>query len=135
MATATSPITNPYGDCVDCGAPATGTAGMDGYCDACGRKHNRAKLHDLFDRVVAIGADLTLWEHETPGAIDALVSWAARHKHPVVDNTYVVENDHPFESWRGMWVSTVRASIVPSTARTRSITVHRSKPADVRARS
>lgn len=41
MATATSPITtNPYGICVDCGAPATGTAGMDGYCDTCGPKHN-----------------------------------------------------------------------------------------------
>jgi hypothetical protein len=43
MATTASAITNPHGLCVDCGAPATGTAGTDGYCDGCGAKRNARK--------------------------------------------------------------------------------------------
>jgi hypothetical protein len=80
-------------------------------------------LRELFDGAVAIGVDLTLYEHRVPNAEAELVAWASEHGFAIDDNTHVVDDDHPMESWRGMWVSTVTVK-----ADRAWITFHRAKP-------
>jgi hypothetical protein len=85
----------------------------------CGRHGGIMTLRELFDGAQSLGADVTLWERDTPGAIDELRRWAADRNLPVVDRTHTVPDDYPLVEWRGMWVSTVAAG---------RIHVHRERP-------
>jgi hypothetical protein len=80
-------------------------------------------LRELFDGALELGVDLTLYARQVPTAERELRAWASERGFAVDDRTRVVEDDHPMESWRGMWVSTVSVE----TDRVR-ICVHRSKP-------
>lgn len=85
-------------------------------------------LQELFDAAIDLGVDVTLFEEHHPGAVETLLEWAAARGMTVTDQTHVVEEDHPIESWRGLWVSTVKVT-VDRNNRDASITVHRAKPA------
>lgn len=75
-------------------------------------------LIDLFDGATQLGVDVTVFERDVPGAVNALIAWATERGMTVRDNTRVVPDDHPMVEWRGMLVSTVAAG---------SITVHRNR--------
>jgi len=63
---------------------------------------------------------VTLHERRTPGAAEALRSWAESRGHVLQDHDYTIADDHPMISWRGMRVSTLELH-VPNTR----IAVHR----------
>ncbi len=45
-------------------------------------------MDTLLDIASRVGADLSVWECRSPGALDALTDWAFRHGLPVVTKYY-----------------------------------------------